>query len=95
MRNINTVNNIVIANAAAEAGIRADEKYAVNIVSAENGLAEILFETEWNSVTCYIDTETGEVLGLMGEGKSTDELIADDYRAVRVNATAAAVRKIA
>ena len=61
----------------------------------ENGLAEILFETEWNTVTCYIDTETGEVLGLMGEGKSTDELIADDYRAVRVNATAAAVRKIA
>ena len=55
--------------------IRENEKYNAYIISVEGCLAEIMFETEWNLVTCYIDTETEEVLGLMAEAKSSDELI--------------------
>ena len=75
MKTINTVNATVIAKAAAEAGIRENEKYNAYIISVDGCLAEMILETEWNLVTCYIDTETGEVLGLMAEAKSSDELI--------------------
>jgi pyruvate/2-oxoglutarate dehydrogenase complex dihydrolipoamide dehydrogenase (E3) component len=77
MKTINTVNAAVIANAAAESGIRANEAYKAYIVSVEGSLAEITIETEWNTVTCYADVETGEVLGIMAEAKSSDELIAE------------------
>ena len=57
----------VIAKAAAEAGIRADEKHRAEILSAENGICEMVLITEWNRVWCYADLRTGEILGIMGE----------------------------
>lgn len=82
--NINSINEDYIAKAAREAGIRENEKCTARLVSYTDSLAEIVLETEWNTVTCYIDTETSKVLGLMAEAKSIDELLADEYRAVRV-----------
>jgi hypothetical protein len=75
MKTINTVNAAVIAMAAAEAGIRENEKYNAYLIEAEGSIAEMVLETEWNLTTCYIDTETGEVLGIMAVAKSSDELI--------------------
>ena len=72
-----TVINSLIVKAASEAGIRDNENYKASIVSCEGNLAEILIETEWNTVTCYADTESGKILGLMAEAKSSDDLIAE------------------
>ena len=65
-----------------------------SIVSCENNLVEILIETDWNTVTCYADTESGKILGLMAEVKSSNDLIAElfasEFRtsvAARRNAT--------
>ena len=91
MKTINTVNAAVIAKAAAEAGIKANETYKAYIVSIEGSLAEIVIDTEWNTVTCYADVETGEVLGIMAEAKSSDELIAEFREAASFKA--ASVRK--
>lgn len=91
MKTINTTMAAIIAKAAAEAGIISDEKYNVHLISYENGLAEMILETEWNIVTCYADTETGEILGLMAEAKSIEELLACSIRPVR----AASLRKAA
>lgn len=59
--------NDIIAKAATEAGIRADEKHRAEILSTENGICEIALITEWNRVWCYADLRTGEILGIMGE----------------------------
>jgi hypothetical protein len=75
MKTINTVNAAVIAMAAAEAGIRENEKYNAYLIEAEGSIAEMVLETEWNLTTCYIDTETEEVLGIMAVAKSSDELM--------------------
>lgn len=93
--NINSINEDYIAKAAREAGIRENEKYSARLVSYTDGLAEIILETEWNTVTCYIDIETSKVLGLMAEAKSVDELLADEYRAVRVSSPVAKYRTAA
>lgn len=77
MKTINTVNANVIAKAAAEAGIRENEKYNVHLISIEGDLAEMVLETEWNLVTCYADVSTEEILGIMAEAKSSDDLIRD------------------
>ena len=95
MKTINTINAEVIAKAAAEAGIRENENYEVQLVSFEKSLAEIIIETEWNRVTCYVDTESGEVLGLMGEAKSIEELLEAQYNSVRVHALSSPHRTIA
>jgi hypothetical protein len=87
MKTINTVNAAVIAKAAAEAGIKANEVYKAYIVSVEGSLAEIAIETEWNTVTCYADVETGEVLGIMAEAKSSDELIRELRELTEVSAS--------
>ncbi len=70
MKTINTVNAAVIAMAAAEAGIRENEKYNAYLIEAEGSIAEMVLETEWNLTTCYIDTETEEVLGIMAFPKA-------------------------
>ncbi len=88
MRTINTVNAAVIAKAAAEAGIKANETYRAYIASIEGSLAEIVIETEWNTVTCYADVDTAEVLGIMAEAKSSDELLAEFREAAAFKAAA-------
>ncbi len=75
MKTINTVNAAVIAMAAAEAGIRENEKYNAYLIEAEGSIAEMVLETEWNLTTCYINTETEDVLGIMAVAKSSDELM--------------------
>ena len=87
MKTINTVNAAVIAQAAAEAGIRENEKYNAYLIEAEGNLAEVVLETEWNMITCYIDTETEEVLGIMAEAKSSDELIRELRELTEVSAS--------
>ena len=88
MKTINTVNAAVIAKAAAEAGIRENEKYNAYIVSVEGCLAEMMLETEWNLVTCYIDTDAEEVLGIMAVAKSSDELIREIRESFNICAAA-------
>ena len=56
MKTINTVNAAIIAKAAAEAGIRENEMYNVRIISPEGSIPELVLDTEWNMITCYIDT---------------------------------------
>ena len=91
MKTINTVNTAVIAKAAAETGIKENEAYKANVVSFDGSLAEIVIDTEWNTITCYADTETGEVLGIMAEGKGRDELFAEYRKAAAFKS--ASVRK--
>ena len=79
MKTINTVNAAIIAKAAAEAGIRENEMYNVHIISAEGSITELVLDTEWNRIVCYVDTETSEVLGLMAQPKSSRELFSDGY----------------
>jgi len=86
MKTINTVNAAVIAKAAAEAGIRENENFNAYLIEVEGTLTEMLLETEWNLVTCYIDTDTEEVLGIMAVAKSSDELI----REIRESSTVCA-----
>ena len=92
MKTINRVNAAVIAQAAAEAGIRENEKYNAYLVGTEGSLAEMILETEWNLITCYIDTESEEVLGIMAVAKSSDELIRELRDASKVTASASCFR---
>ncbi len=87
MKTINTVNAAVIAKAAAEVGIRENENYNVYLIASEGSLAEIILETEWNRIDCWIDTEAEEVLGIMAQPKSIRELLAEAY--TRVSAASA------
>ncbi len=73
--------NAVVANVAREAGIRNNEMYAVEIVNVENNIAEMVLTTEWNSIECYADVTTGEVLGLMATAKSMDEVVREMRKA--------------
>lgn len=83
----NTMITAIITNAAKEAGIRNDELYTVTIISVENDMLEIELGTEWNKVTCYANMLTGEILGLMAEARSIDEIICSDFTNVTVSAT--------
>jgi len=75
MKNINTAYETVITKAAMEAGIKANENYSVIISSIEGSLICFELETEWNRVTCYADTNTNEVLGIMAEAKTIEEIL--------------------
>lgn len=83
MKTINNINAEVIAKAAAEAGIRENEKYDAHIIAIDGDLCEMVLETEWNRITVYADTDTGEVLGLMAIAKSIDDLLASEHTAAR------------
>ena len=87
MKTINKVNAGVIAKAAAEAGIRENESYNVYLIAAEDILTGIILETEWNRIECWIDAETEEVLGIMAQPKSINELLSEGY--TRVSAASA------
>ena len=93
MKNISTAYETVIAKAIMEAGIRENENYSVRITGIENSILGFEIETEWNRVTCYADTETNEVVGIMGEAKTVDEILwgpASVVAAAGRNATKAA-----
>ncbi len=76
MNNMTTMTmNTLVANAAREAGIGYGELYTVDIIGTENNLCEMVLTTEWNRIECYADMTTGEILGVMAEPKSTDEII--------------------
>ncbi len=77
MKTINTVNAAVIARAAAEAGIRADESCRVYLIDCSEELTCFELETEWTVTVCYADTETGELLGIMTEAKSIEDLLSE------------------
>ena len=65
----------IIAIAAREAAIKANETYDAKVVSSAGGLIEVAISTEWNRSTCYIDAKTYEVRGFMAEGKSVEEIL--------------------
>ncbi len=75
MTNSFTTIHTVITKAAAEAGIRDNEEYKVNIIDKSNDLLEFELVTEWTIVTCYADLETTRILGLMTESKPIEALI--------------------
>ena len=75
MKNINTAYETVIAKAVKEAGIREDENYIVRIGNIKNGILGFEIETEWNRVTCFADTDTNEVVGIMAEAKTIEEIL--------------------
>ena len=82
MKTINTVNAAVIAKAAAEAGIRENENFNAYLITSEGSLTEVILETEWSRIDCWIDTETEEVLGIMAQPKSINELLSKGYTRV-------------
>jgi len=65
----------IIAIAAREAAINANEAYDAKIASTADGLIEVEISTEWNKSTCYIDAKTYEARGFMAEGKSVEEIL--------------------
>ncbi len=75
MKNINTAYETVIAMAVKEAGIREDEKFTVTVTGIENSIVAFEIETEWNKVTCFADTDTNEVVGMMAEAKTIEEIL--------------------
>ena len=75
MKNINTAYETVIAKAVKEAGIREDEKFSVTVTGIENSIVAFEIETKWNKVTCYADTDTNEVVGMIAEAKSIEEIL--------------------
>ena len=75
MKNINTAYETVIAKAVKEARISENDKYSVVITGFENGILGFEIETEWNKVSCFADTESNEVVGLMAEAKTIDEIL--------------------
>lgn len=64
----------IITKAAAEAGIKDNENYTVKIIS-NSDLLEFELETEWAVTTCYADTESTQILGLMTEAKTIESLL--------------------
>ena len=63
----------IITKAAAEAGIKDNENYTVKIIS-NSDLLEFELETEWAVTTCYADTESTQIVGLMTEAKTVESL---------------------
>ncbi len=70
-----TTIHTVITKAAAEAGIRDNEEYKVNIIDRNSDLLEFELITEWTVVTCYADLESTRILGLMSEAKPVEALL--------------------
>ena len=84
MKTISTVNTAIIAKAAGEAGIRADEKYSVSFISREGSLLSFIIETEWSRTTCFADAETGMILGILTEARELSELMAEARTSMKV-----------
>ena len=82
MKNINAAYKTVIAKAVKEAGIREDEKFIVTVTGIENSIAAFEIETEWNRITCFADTDTNEVVGMMAEAKTIEEILWGSANAV-------------
>ena len=82
MKNINAAYKTVIAKAVKEAGIREDEKFIVTVTGIENSIVAFEIETEWNRVTCFADTDTNEVVGMMAEAKTIEEILWGSANAV-------------
>lgn len=77
---MNTMNNTMTMNAmvvkaAREAGIKAGELFTVEIIGTENGICEMNLGTEWNTINCFVDLETEEVLGIMATARTMDEVL--------------------
>lgn len=70
-----TTIHTVITKAAAEAGIRDNEEYKVNIIDRNSDLLEFELISEWTVVTCYADLESTRILGLMSEAKPVEALL--------------------
>ena len=77
MSNIFTTNYTIITKAAAEAGIRENEDYEVNFISRGSDMLVFELETEWTVTTCYADMESTQILGLMTETKSIENIFED------------------
>jgi hypothetical protein len=75
MKNTIKAYEAVIAKAVKEAGINENEKYNVTITGIEGSLISFVIDTEWNKVTCYADTDTKEVVGIMAEAKMIEEIL--------------------
>ena len=73
MTNSFTTIHTIITKAAAEAGIRDNEEYKVKIIS-NSDMLEFELETEWTVTTCYADTESTQIVGLMTEAKTVESL---------------------
>ena len=77
MTNSFTTIYTIITKAAAEAGIRENENYKVRIISRDNDMLEFELETEWTFTTCFADMESTQILGLMTETKSIENIFED------------------
>ena len=75
MTNSFTTIYTIITKAAAEAGIRDNENYKVRIISKDSDMLEFELETEWTVTTCFADTESTQILGLMTEAKTIESLL--------------------
>lgn len=75
MKTSRTEMTYLIAKAAAESGIGKEERYEAGLIAFENGICEMELETEWNRVTCYADAASGEILGIMSEAKTIEEIL--------------------
>ena len=64
----------IITKAAAEAGIGDNEEYKVKIIDRTSDMLEFELETEWTVTTCYADTESTQIVGLMTEAKTVESL---------------------
>ena len=82
MNNSFTTIYTIITKAATEAGIRDNENYKVKIINRDSGMLEFELETEWTVITCYADTESTQILGLMSESKPI-EILLDDISITR------------
>jgi len=74
MTNSFTTIYTIITKAAEEAGIRDSENYTVRIISRDSDMLEFELETEWTVTTCFADTESTQILGLMTEAKTFESL---------------------
>jgi len=86
MTNSFTTLYTIITKAAAEAGIRDNENCKVRIISRDIDMLEFELETEWTVTTCYADTESTQILGLMTEAKTIESLF-DEAVAERCRTT--------
>ena len=75
MTNSFTMIYTIISKAAAEAGIMDNENYKVRIIGRDSDMLEFELETEWTVTTCYADMESTQILGLMTENKSLENLL--------------------